>query len=76
MVLQVQPYKNNCNFVFVLKFLTYWWMNLHFYNKLYHKTPIVHDLLPSQTQVETQYVKFNVTPDKIIMVTFAFNFGQ
>ena len=45
-----------------------------FYMILYQKKPVAHDVLPDETQVETQYVKFNVKPDE--MVTFAFNFGQ
>ena len=49
-------------------------MNLHYYMILYHKKPFVHDVLPDETQVKTQYVKFNVTPDK--MVSLAFNFDQ
>ena len=40
----------------------------------YHKKPIAHDVLPEETQVGTQYVKFKVTPDK--MATFSLNFGQ
>ena len=30
-----------------------------------------HDVLPNETQVESQYVKFKVSPDK--MVQFALN---
>ena len=66
--------KKNRNFVFFFKFVTNWWMNLHFHMILNHEKPIVHDVLPEETQVQTQYVKFKVTRDK--MVTFAFNFGQ
>ena len=45
-----------------------------FYMILYHIKPIAHDVLPDETQVETQYAKLKVTPDK--MATFSFNFGQ
>ena len=48
-----------------------------FYVLLYQKKLIAHDVLSddwAETQVETQYVKFKVTPDK--MATFSFKFGQ
>ena len=65
MVSQVRLYKNFLTFVFFFKFVTNWWISLHFYMILCHKKPIAHDVLPDETQVETQYVKFNVTPDKM-----------
>ena len=62
------------SFVFSFKFMTNWCMKLHFYMILYHKKPIAHVLLPDETQVETQYIKFKVTPDK--MVNFAFHVSK
>ena len=74
MILEVRPYKKFCTFNFFFIFVTNWWMHLHFYATLYHKKPIAHDVLTDETQVETQYVKFKVTPDK--MATFSFYYGQ
>ena len=60
MVLKVRPFKKNCTFVFFFKFVTKWWMNLHFHMILYHKKPIAHDVLPN----------------RLMLVAFVFNFSK
>ena len=44
MVLQVRLYKKNRTFVVFFKFVTNWWMALHFYMKLCQKKPIAHNV--------------------------------
>ena len=56
------------------KFVTNWWTNWHFSIILNHKKLIYHNVLPDETQAETQYVKLKVTPDK--MVIFVINVSR